>query len=198
MSASCKRCSATPTSTPCRATRRSSTVASRRHTAATRSSWTARNRRRLNPRSAQLLADVDLQLTHAPIERCREPARDDFLQRGRQKLLQLGHRFVWAGQVQPLIGDGAHLSIDDAHHRGHVGFHPVFLLALKAWILVAARLDVLDLRALEMVLGDDFVEDRRESLSLLLVDDDNERRWVLAQQQLERGEERRVDLQPVL
>src|SRR5216684_5132441 len=99
MSASCKRCSATPTSTPCRATRRSSTVASRRHTAATRSSWTARNRRRLDRRSAELLADVDLELTNAAIERCRQPARDDLLQRWRQKLLQLGHRFVWTGQV---------------------------------------------------------------------------------------------------
>src|SRR5260370_6584080 len=179
MSASCRRFSATPTSTPCRAIRRSSTVASRRHTAATRSSWTARNRRRLSPRSAQLLADVDLELTNAAIERRGQPARDDLLQRRRQKLLQLGHRFVWAGPVQPLVGDGAHLSIDDAHHRGHVRFHPVFLLTLEAWILVAAGPDVLDLRALEMVLGDDFVEDRRESLSLLLVDDDHERRREL-------------------
>src|SRR5258708_9031828 len=184
MPASCKRCSATPTSTPCRGTRRSSTVASRRHIAATRSSWTARNRRRLNPRSAQLLAYVDLELTNAAIERCRQATRDDLLQRRRQKLLQLGHRFVWAGQVQALVGDGAHLSIDDAHHRGHVGFDPVLLLALEAWILVPAGPDVLDLRALEMVLGDDFVEDRRESLSLLLVDDHHERRRVLSPHQL--------------
>src|SRR5260370_42243164 len=103
MWASGKRCSATQTQTPCRATRRSSTVESRRHTAVTRNSWTARNRRRLNPRSAQLLPDVYLELTNAAIERRRQPARDDLLQRRRQQLLQLGHRFVWAGQLQPLV-----------------------------------------------------------------------------------------------
>src|SRR5258706_9817402 len=172
MSASCRRFSATPTSTPCRATRRSSIVASRRHIAATRSSWTARNRRRLNPRSAQLLAYVDLELTTAPIERCRQATRDDLLQRRRQKLLQLRHRFVRAGQVQALVGDGAHLSVDDAYHRGHIGFHPVFLLPLEARILVPAGPAVLDPRALGMVLADVFVENRPQSLRLLLVHDD--------------------------
>src|SRR5260370_38591504 len=103
MSPSCKRSPATQTSTPCRATRRSSTVESRRHTAATRNSWTARNRRRLDRRSAELLADVDLELTNAAIERCRQPPCDDLLQRWRQELLQLGHPFVWARQSYPLV-----------------------------------------------------------------------------------------------
>src|SRR5260370_7049207 len=94
MSASFKRCWATPTSTLCRAIRRSSTVESRRHTAATRSSWTARNPRRLNRRSPELLADVDLELSNAAIERCRQPARDDLLHLQRPNLLHLGHAFL--------------------------------------------------------------------------------------------------------
>src|SRR5216684_2116021 len=128
MSASCKRCSATPTSTPCRATRKSSTAASRRHIAATRSSWTARNPPKLSPRSAQLLADIVFELANAAVDRRRQPARDDLLQRRRQELLELRHRLVGPGQVQALVRDGAHLAVDDAHQGGHVGFHPVFLL----------------------------------------------------------------------
>src|SRR5438445_10279348 len=196
--ASCRRSSATPTSTPCRGTRKSSTAASRRHIAATRSSWTARNRPRLSPRSAQLLADIVLELINAAVDRRRQPARNDLLQRWRQELREFRHRLVGPGQVQALVRDGAHLAVDDAHHGGHVGFHPVFHLTLEAWLLVPAGLDVPDLRALEMMLRDDFIEDRREGLRLLLVDDHDQRWRVLAEQQLQRREQRRVDLEPVL
>src|SRR2546427_3492216 len=136
--ASCRRSSATPTSTPCRGTRKSSTAASRRHIAATRSSWTARNRPRLSPRSAQLLADIVLELTNAAVDRRRQPARNDLLQRWRQELLEFRHRLVGPGQVQALVLDGAHLTVKQAHHGGPAGFHPVFLRTLEDWTIVPA------------------------------------------------------------
>src|SRR5713226_4223967 len=115
MCVSCRKSLATPTSTRCRATRRSWTAASRTPTAATRNSWTARNRRKLNPRSGQLLAHVDLELSHAAVERRRQPAGDDLLQRRRQQLFELCHRLVGAGEVKTFVRDCAHLAIDEAH-----------------------------------------------------------------------------------
>src|SRR6266851_6010767 len=126
MCVSCRKSSATPTSTRCRATRRSWTAASRMPTAATRNSWTARNRRKLDPRSGQLVAQVALELSYAAVERRRQAAGDDLLQRRRQKLFELCHRLVGAREVETFVEDCAHLSIDQAHDCGHVGLDPVF------------------------------------------------------------------------
>ncbi len=166
-------------------------------TAATRSSWTARSLRKLSPRSGQLLAQVDLELSHGAVERRRQPPGDDLLQRRRQQLLQLCHRLVGAGEVEALVGDGAHLPIDEPYDRSHVGLDPVLLPALKLRVLVAAGLDVLDVHTLDVVLGNDLVEDRCKGLRLFFVGHHDQRRWMLPEQELEGCEQRRIHLEPL-
>src|SRR5712692_4860035 len=183
----CRKSSATPTSTRCRATPRSLTAANKMPTAATRNFWTEKSRRKLDPRSGQLLAQVDLELSHAAVERRRQAAGDDLLQRRRQKLFELCHRLVGACEVETLVEDRAHLAIDEAHDRGHVGFDSVFLPALELRVLVATRLDVLDVHAVDVVLWDDLVEDRCEGLRLLLVGHHDQRWRMLPEHQLQRG-----------